>query len=88
MQLTLELPEELACAFGSSPAGLSKIAIEALTLEGLRLGKVTEAQARRLLGISSRYEMDGFLKAHGVLLPLTFEEIERDAATAWHYQVR
>jgi hypothetical protein len=26
--------------------------------------------------------MDGFLKAHQILLPLTVEEIERDAETA------
>lgn len=86
MQVTLELPEDLAHLFGASPAGLSRVALEALALEGLRAGKVTEAQARRLLGISSRYEMDGFLKAHGVLLPLTLEDVERDAATALSYR--
>jgi hypothetical protein len=56
--------------------------LEALALEGLRSGKISVAQARRLLGIGSRYDMDGFLKAHQVFLPLTLEEIERDAETA------
>ena len=35
-----------------------------------------------MLGIPSRYEMDGFLKAHGVLLPVTLEEVVRDCETA------
>lgn len=86
MQVILELPEDLAQLLGASADGVSRVALEALALEGLRAGKLTEAQARRLLGMSSRYEMDGFLKAHGVLLPLTVEEIERDVATALRYR--
>ena len=35
-----------------------------------------------MLGIPSRYEMDGFLKAHGVLLPVTLEDVVRDSETA------
>jgi hypothetical protein len=40
------------------------------------------SQARRLIGIESRYEMDGFLKAHCVFLDLTMEGIRRDSETA------
>jgi hypothetical protein len=35
-----------------------------------------------MLGIRSRYEMDGFLKAHGVPLPTTLEQIVADSETA------
>ena len=82
MQLTLELPEDLAQLLGEDSAGLTRAALEALALEGLRAGKLTVAQARRLIGISSRYEMDGFLKCHGVLLSLTVDDVDRDAETA------
>jgi hypothetical protein len=90
MQVTLEVPEDLARLLGSGAAGqhglrdlsLQDLAMEALALERLRTGKITVAQARRLLGISSRYEMDGFLKTHGILLPLTAEDVQRDADTA------
>ena len=87
MQVTLELPEDLARLLGETSAGLSQAALEALALEGLRTGKLTVAQARRMLGIASRYEMDGFLKAHGVLLPLNAEDVERDAAAALKFRV-
>src|SRR6266487_6800777 len=42
-----------------------------LVAEAVRSGKLTILQARTLLGIWSRYEMDGFLKACGVFLNLT-----------------
>ncbi|HTB14181.1 MAG TPA: UPF0175 family protein [Bryobacteraceae bacterium] len=82
MQVTLDVPEDLAPLLSQSPGGLTKVALEALALEGLRSGKISVAQARRLLGIGSRYEMDGFLKAHEIFLPLSIEEVERDAETA------
>ena len=82
MQVTFELPEDLARRFAEDARGLSRAGLEALTLEGVRCGKLTPAQARRLLGITSRCEMDGFLKRHGVLLPLTLEDIQRDTETA------
>ena len=88
MQVTLELPEDLARLLGENPARLSRAALEALALEGLRAGKLTVAQTRRLLGISSHYEMDGFLKAHGVLLPLTLDDVARDAEIAVAFRSR
>jgi hypothetical protein len=65
---------------------LSRAALEALALEGVRSGKLSVAQARRMLGISSRYEMEGFLKAHEVFLPLTIDDVERDAETALSFR--
>ena len=43
---------------------------------------VLTIQGRSLLGIQSRYEMDGFLKAHGVLLDLTLEDVQKDSDAA------
>jgi len=86
MQVTLEVPEEMVRLFGKSFAGLSRAALEALALEGLRASKFTVAQARRFLGIASRYEMDGFLKAHDILLPLTVGIVEQDAETATRFR--
>lgn len=82
MQVSLEVPEDLALLPGENSAVVSRAALEALALEGLRGEKITVAQARRMLGIASRYEMDGFLKTHGILLPLSVEDIVRDAETA------
>lgn len=82
MEVTLEVPEELARLLGESAAGIRQAALEALALEWLRSGKLSVAQARRLLGIASRYKMDGFLKSHGIFLPLYIEDVERDVIAA------
>jgi Uncharacterised protein family (UPF0175) len=82
MDVHLEIPDELARQLASDAKGLARVALEVLAAEGVRSGKLTSFQARRLLGIQSRYEMDGFLKAHGVYLDLTLEDVQKDTDAA------
>ena len=82
MRIQLDVPDEVARQFAAEPGGVTRAATEALAVEGVRSGKLTVYQARRWLGIRSRYEMDGFLKAHGVFLPITMEQILADSDTA------
>jgi hypothetical protein len=84
MNVHLEIPDELAHRLAADADGLERAALEAIAIEGVRSEKLSVAQARRLLGIQTRYEMDGFLKAHGVLLDLTLEDVlgDKDAALA------
>jgi hypothetical protein len=82
MQVHLEIPEDLAKQLAPEPGDLTRTAIEAVALEGVRSGKLTVAQACRLLGLPSRYDMDGFLKAHGVFLDLTLDDVRRDSDAA------
>ncbi len=82
MEVHLVVPEDVARQFATEPGGITRAALEALAIEGVRSGKLTVHQARQMLGIPSRYDMDGFLKAHGVLLPVTIEDVIRDSKTA------
>jgi hypothetical protein len=82
MQVSLEIPEDLGRRIAADPGELPRAALEGLALEAIRTGKLTVSQARRLLGIQSRYAMDGFLKAHGVFLDLTLEDVRRDSEVA------
>ena len=82
MDVHLEIPEEFARHLGSDAKGLARAALEALAADAVRSGKLTTFQARSLLGIRSRYQMDGFLKAHGVFLDLTLEDVQKDTAAA------
>jgi hypothetical protein len=82
MDVHLEVPEEFARHLASDSEGLARVALEALAAEGVRLGKLTTFQARSLLGIRSRYEMDGFLKARGVFPDLTLEDVQKDTDAA------
>ena len=82
MNVHLDIPDDVAHRLAADADGVERAALEAIAIEGVRSERLTVAQARRLLGISSRYEMDGFLKAHGVLLPLTLEDVAIDRDTA------
>ena len=75
-------PRNLLDRLASDSAGLARVALEALAAEGVRSGKLSAFQARTLLGIPSRYEMDGVLKAHGVFLNLTLEDVQKDTHAA------
>ena len=78
MPVGLEIPEDLGRRIASDPGELPRAALEGLALDAIRSRKLTVSQARRLPGIRSRYEMDGFLKAHSVFLDLTLDNVRRD----------
>ena len=88
MQLILDVPEDLARLLGDGQVDLTKTALESLALAALRSGRLSISQARRLLNIQSRYEMDGFLKRHDILLPLTLDDVERDSETALAFRTK
>jgi Uncharacterised protein family (UPF0175) len=75
-------PDDLCRRIATDLGELRRAALEGLALEGVCSGRLRVSEARRLLGIPSRYEMDGFLKAHGVFLELTVEDVRRDSDVA------
>jgi Uncharacterised protein family (UPF0175) len=83
MNLTVEIPDEIA---GRLTAGggvdLSRRALEALALEEYKRGNLTETELQKLLGFGTRYRLDGFLKANGVLIDdFTIEELHSEVNT-------
>jgi len=88
MEITLNLPEEIAHGLEAKWKDLPRAALESLALEGYRSGALTEAQVRQLLGFRTRYELDGFLKQHEVYLNYTVEDVERDAETSRQFSSR
>jgi len=82
MQITLNLPQDVAEGLAVKWADLPRAALESLALEGYRAGALTHAQVRRLLGFRSLPEIDGFLKQHGVYLEYTLDDLEQDTANS------
>lgn len=66
MQITLELPEDIAHGLESRWADLPRVALESLALEAYRSHALTAAQLRRLLGFETRMQVDAFLKEHEI----------------------
>ena len=85
MQITIELPEDIAEGLESKWKDLPRAALESLALEAYRSRALTAAQLRRLLGFETRMHVDAFLKEHEVF-DLTAGDFEQDRETL--YQLR
>jgi hypothetical protein len=58
---------------------LSRRALEAFALEEYKSGYLTKPKLRRLLGFSTRNQLDGFLKFHPLIEDLpTPDDLERE----------
>lgn len=83
MQIILEIPDDLASTLAPPGQDPARAVLESFALEAYRERRLTGYQLRTLLGISSRYELDGFLKEHQVE-KYTAEDFEHDLATIRH----
>ena len=81
MNLTIQIPDDLASRLNAAGADLSRRALEAFSLEEYKSGHLTQAELRRLLGFGTRYQLDGFLKAHDVWIDYTLEDAARERET-------
>jgi hypothetical protein len=81
MELTVQIPDDLASRMSASGGDLSRRALEALALEEFKSGHITKPELRRLLGFGTRYRLDGFLKSHDVYEDYTMEDFDQDRDT-------
>ena len=79
--VAIELPEEIASRLGE-PGDLSRVALEAIAAQGYRSGKLTHAEVQKMLGLTSRWETDSFLKQAGAYLDYTEADLEQDLAVS------
>jgi predicted HTH domain antitoxin len=78
MNVTIQLPDDLAQRLSAEGRDLSRRALEALAIEEYRNGHLSTAELRRLLGFRTRMALDGFLKAHGILADYTLADLEQE----------
>ena len=78
MELTVQIPDDLASRMSATGSELSRRVLEALALEEFKGGRITRPELRRLLGFGSRYQLDGFLKAHDVCEDYTLQDLEQE----------
>lgn len=82
VRVSLDIPDAFVQQLVEQDKDPSRAALEALAIDAYRMERITGFQIRKLLGIPDRYELDGFLKKHGVMLEYTIEDFERDRKTA------
>jgi uncharacterized protein YgbK (DUF1537 family) len=77
MQFTVDIPDDLARRVIAAGGDVSRQALEALALEELRAGRMTEPELAQALGLG-RLQLEGFLKAHGVYQEYTLQDFEAE----------
>jgi hypothetical protein len=82
VRISLDIPDDVVQQLAEKGQDLSRAALEALAIDAYRMNRITGLQLRTLLNIHSRYELDGFLKHHGVPLEYTIEDFEREGNTS------
>jgi len=78
MQVTVDIPDDVAERLRAAGGDLSRRALEALALEEYKQGRLTKPELRRWLGFGTRDALDGFLKAHGVFESYSLDDLERE----------
>jgi Uncharacterised protein family (UPF0175) len=88
MQISLEIPDDMARALTPEGESLSRAALEALALEGYRTQRLSESQICSLLGFETRMQVHAFLKARNCYLDYTLEDLEHDRQSAERMRAR
>ena len=80
MNLTVEIPDDVAQRLSMAGGNLSRRALEALAADEYRHGRLTKPDLRRLLGFKTSDQIDTFLKEHEVWIDYTLADLERERA--------
>jgi len=78
MNLTVEIPDDVAQRLTTFGGDLSRRALEALALEEYRRGHLSKPELRRLLGFGTRAELDSFFAVNAVFGSYTSADLEHD----------
>lgn len=84
MQITIELPDELAHQLEASLGNLNRRAMESLIVEAYNLKILSAAEVQRILKLPSHLATDAFLKQHGAYLHYTEADLAQDLDTLDH----
>ncbi len=76
MQVTIQLPDDMAEALGGS-SEIPRRLLEGFAADGYRAGTLSRGQVRRLLGLDY-WQADEFLTRHGALREYSLADLELD----------
>ena len=79
MQITLEIPDNIANQLQLQTTNISRRFLELIVADNYRQGHIGAAQVRQMLNFSSRWETYEFLKREKAYLPYTEDDLEQDS---------
>jgi hypothetical protein len=78
MQVTVEIPDNLAAQVIPAGQDPARALLEDALVQAYRENRVSGRELMEALGIATRYELDGFLKARQVWIEYTPEQMAAD----------
>ena len=81
MEVTVEIPEDIARQLHTKWDNLPRGVLESLALEAYHSHTLTTVQLRRLLGFQTPMEVDAFLKQAGIYLDYDLSDLRADLET-------
>ena len=86
MNVTVQIPDDLAKRLTAAGGDLSRRALEALAAEEYKHARLTKPELQRLLGIETSLQLDGFLKSHGVIEEHAVDDLEQERTVARQFE--
>ena len=80
MQVTMEMPDQVARQFGETPDAVGRHVMEDAAIEGYRAGRLTQRQVGAMLGLDY-WQTEAFLNQRSVSLNYSAADLAADNAT-------
>jgi hypothetical protein len=80
MQVTMELPDQVARQWGQTPDAVGRHVMEDAAIEGYRAGRLSQRQVGAMLGLDY-WQTEAFLQERRVPLNYSAADLEADEVT-------
>jgi len=80
MQVTVEMPDQVARQWGATPDAVGRHVMEDAAIEGYRAGRLTQRQVGAMLGLDY-WQTETFLNERAVPLNYSAADLAADQAT-------
>jgi len=88
MQITVEIPDEIAQRLDETEDNLSRRLLEVIIADAYSNGKISTAEVRQILQLPSRLTVHAFLKRMGIYLNYDETELEHDLQTLKEFRAQ
>jgi predicted HTH domain antitoxin len=78
MQVSIAVPDDIIQQLEAEWQDVPRRTLELLAVEAYRSGTITAAEVQRMLGLSSRWEVDQFLKNAQANIDYTDVDLQQD----------
>lgn len=80
MNVAIEIPDDIGRVLAGQAGDVAPAVLEAVAIEAYRSGTITPAQVQQMLGLSSRWQREAFLRRAEAYDDYTMDDLERDIA--------